>query len=126
LGLQADQLHPNLELAVRSTKLGWLTVVVALAAITSSAACAQQSLQELETEGQFQRALAAVDAVKHRKKMQCVLSAINAAVCQCLSENLPIDTALRSYPAVANREGEYAQLPTLTRTIVDRCIGGNR
>jgi hypothetical protein len=99
---------------------------VAQAGVTFSEASAQQSLQELESANQFQQAMAAVDAIKHRKEMQCVLSAIDGAVCQCLSQNLPVDTYVRSYAALAKREGEYTQLSVPTKTIIDRCVGDNR
>jgi hypothetical protein len=100
--------------------------IVFLTAVTSSGTLAQQSLQGLESENQFQQAMAAVDAIKRRKKLQCVLSIANGTLCGCLSQNLPVDTYLRSYAAVASQEGEYTQLSASTRTIVDRCVGDNR
>jgi hypothetical protein len=118
--------HRILKVLMRPTILTRFFFAVALAGVTSSGVSAQQTLQGLESENQFQQALAAVDAVKHRKKMTCMLSAINAALCQCLSENLPIGTYLRSYPAIANKQGEYTQLPASNKTVVDRCIDGNR
>jgi hypothetical protein len=100
--------------------------IVSVAAVTPSGTLAQQSLQGLESENQFQQAMAAVDAIKRRKKLQCVLSIANGTLCGCLSQNLPVDTYLRSYAAVASQEGEYTQLSASTRTIVDRCVGDNR
>ena len=111
---------------MRPAILRWFSVAVVLAAGTAPDVSAQQTLQELESEHQFQQALAAVDAIKHRKRMQCVLSAIDGALCQCLSDNLPIDVYLRSYPAIANKEGEYTQLSAPSRAVVDRCVDGNR
>jgi hypothetical protein len=100
--------------------------MVAIAGVASSDASAQQSLQGFEHENEFQQAMAAVEAIKHRKKLQCVLSIANGALCECLSQNLPVDTYLRSYAVIANQEGEYTQLSVPTRTIVDRCVSNNR
>jgi hypothetical protein len=100
--------------------------LVSVAAVTSSGTLAQQSLLGFENDNKFQQAMAAVDAIKHRKKLQCVLSIANGALCKCLSQNLPVDTYLRSYAAIANQEGEYTQLSASDKTIVDRCVGDNR
>jgi hypothetical protein len=100
--------------------------IVSVTAVTSSATLAQQSLQGLESENQFQQAMAAVDAIKRRKKLQCVLSIANGTLCGCLSQNLPVDTYLRGYAAIASREGEYMQLSAASKAVVDRCVGDNR
>jgi|GEM_PF-1992766 len=100
--------------------------IVSVTAVTSSGALAQQSLQGLESENQFQQAMAAVDAIKRRKKLQCVLSIANGTLCGCLSQNLPVDTYLRSYAAIASQEGEYMQLSVSAKAIVDRCVDDNR
>jgi hypothetical protein len=99
---------------------------VSVACITSSGTLAQQSLQGFENESRFQRALAAVEAIKQRKKLQCVLSISDGALCECLSQNLPVDIYLRSYAAIANLKNEYMQLSALDKTIVDRCVSNNR
>jgi len=100
--------------------------IVSVTAVTSSGALAQQSLRGLESENQFQQAMAAVDAIKRRKKLQCVLSIANGTLCGCLSQNLPVDTYLRSYAAIASQEGEYMQLSVSAKAIVDRCVDDNR
>ena len=100
--------------------------IVTLAAVTSSGSLAQQSLRGFENQNQFQQAMAAVDAIKRRKKLQCVLSIANGALCGCLSQNLPVDTYLRSYAAIAKQEGEYTKLSAPTKIIVDRCLRDNR
>jgi hypothetical protein len=104
----------------------WFVGIVTIAAVTSSDALAQQSLQGFESASQFQQAMSAVDTIKHRKKLQCVLSTANGALCECLAQNLPVDTYLRNYVAIANREDEYTQLPAADKRIVDRCVGDNR
>jgi hypothetical protein len=58
--------------------------VVVFAVFVSFGAFSQQSLREFESTSEFEKALAAVDAIKHRKKMQCVLAIPNWALCECL------------------------------------------
>ena len=48
---------------------GWFVGIVIFAVVISSDALSQQSLQQLESVSQFEQALAAVDAIKHRKKL---------------------------------------------------------
>jgi hypothetical protein len=78
----------------------WLVVIVISAIVMSSDAMSQQSLQELESVSQFEQALRAVDAIKHRKRVQCVMSIANEAVCACLAQTLPVDTYIRSYGSI--------------------------
>jgi 3-methyladenine DNA glycosylase Tag len=108
---------------------GWFVGIVIFAVVISSDASSQQSLQELESIGQFKQALAAVDAIKHRKKLQCVIAIANSALCECLSQKLPVSTYLRSYASIANQEKEgldYTQLSAADKTIVDQCVGDSR
>jgi hypothetical protein len=46
---------------------GWFIGILFPAVVISSDALSQQSLQQLESSSQFEQALAAVDAIKHRK-----------------------------------------------------------
>jgi hypothetical protein len=108
---------------------GWFVGVLTLAAVISSDAFSQQSLQQLEGMSQFERALAAVDAIKRRKKLQCVLAIANGAVCECLSGKLPVDAYFRSYASIINQEKEapdYGQLSAVDKKIVDQCVSGSR
>jgi hypothetical protein len=100
--------------------------VAVTAVVISSNALAQQSFQALESMSQFDRALAAVDQIRNRKKLQCVLAIANGALCACLSRALPAGTYFRSYAAITNQEGEYEQLSVTDKTIVDRCLSDNR
>ena len=100
--------------------------LISAVVIVSTNALSQQSFQDLESASQFQQALAAVDAIKHRKKLQCVLSIANGALCECLSQKLPVDTYFRSYASIANRENEYGQLSAADKTIVDQCLTESR
>jgi hypothetical protein len=97
--------------------------------VISSDALSQQSLQQFENMSQFQQALAAVDAIKQRKKLQCVLAISNRALCACLSRKLPVNIYFRSYASIANqaKEGaEYEQLSAADKKIVDQCVSESR
>jgi hypothetical protein len=107
----------------------WLLGIAMSAAVISSGALCQQSLQELERITQFERALRAVDAIKHRKKLQCVVSTANRSICECLAQKLPVDTYVRSYVSIVNREKDgqdYGQLSVANKAIVDRCVTDGR
>jgi hypothetical protein len=108
---------------------GWFVGIVILAAVIPSDALSQDSLRELESTSQFEHALAAVDAIKQRKKLQCLLAITNRALCECLARKLPVDTYVRSYASIANRgnEGlEYGRLSAADKEIVDQCVNGSR
>jgi hypothetical protein len=108
---------------------GWFVGIVIAAVIISSDALSQQSFQQLESVNQFEKALAAVDAIKHRKRLQCVLAIGNGALCECLSQKLPVDTYFRSYASIANQgtEGlEYGRLSVADKKIVDQGVSDGR
>jgi hypothetical protein len=107
----------------------WIVVIMMSAVVISSEALSQQSLHELERSAEFEKALRAVDAIKHRKRLQCVISTANALICACLARKLPVDTYVRSYVAIVSgdRDGQdYRQLSAADQTIVDRCVTGGR
>jgi len=104
---------------------GWFVGIVILAAAASFGASAQQSFQQFESTSQFERALAAVDAAKRRKKLQCVMAIANGKLCECLSSNLPVGTYFRSYSSI-EAGPEYGQLSDEEKKIVDQCVIDNR
>jgi hypothetical protein len=109
--------------------LAWRVGLSIVAVAVSTEALSQQSLRELESVNQFERALVAVDVIKHRKNVQCVLAIANSSLCQCLAQNLPVDTYVRSYASIANREkaaSDYGQLSAADKMIVDRCVNERR
>jgi len=108
---------------------GWFVGIVISAVVTSSAALSQQSLQQLESARQFEQALAAVEAIKRRKHLQCVIAIANRPLCECLSRKLPVNIYFRSYAAIANQEKEgldYGQLSAADKKIVDQCVSDSR
>jgi hypothetical protein len=107
----------------------WFVGIVAFGFVISSDALSQQSFQEFDSMNQFEQALAAVDQIKHRKKLQCVLAIANGALCECLSRKLPVNTYFRSYASIANQEKEqleYGQLSTADKKMVDQCVSDSR
>jgi hypothetical protein len=99
--------------------------ILIMAALVSVEASAQQSFQQLDSTNQFERALAAVDAIKRRKRLQCVMTIANGKLCECLSRELPVDTYVRSYASIVNpaKDGvEYGQLSAADKKIVDQCV----
>ena len=105
----------------------WLLGVVILAVVISSDALSQQSLRELDDASQFEKALRAVDAIKRRKQVQCVISIANQSLCGCLSRKLPVSSYFRSYASMAKQEGsEYGQLSAADKAIVDQCVSDSR
>jgi hypothetical protein len=103
---------------------GWFVGMVIFAIIISSDALSQQSFQQLESMSQFEKALAAVDEIEHRKKLQCVLAIVNEGLCECLSRKLPVNIYFRSYASIANQEKdglEYGQLAAANKKVVDQC-----
>src|SRR5260370_40140264 len=103
---------------------GWFAGIVIFAVVISSDALSQQSLQELENMSQFKQALAAVDAIKHRKNLQCVIAIANRALCGCLSWKLPENIYFRSYASIASQAKgpEHGQLSAEDNTIWDECV----
>ena len=107
--------------------LRWLVCVMVLAAVLSSNALSQESLRDLDSVSEFERALRAVDAIKRQKHLQCFISIANRPLCQCLSQKLPVDTYFRSYASVASQDGwDYKHLSTADKLIVDQCVGDGR
>ena len=107
----------------------WFIIVLVFAVVMSSDALSQKSLQQLEMMNQFEQALAAVDAIKHRKKLQCVLSISNIALCDCLSRNLPVTTYFSSYASVTSQEKDtpdYRQLSATDMKTVDQCVSDSQ
>jgi hypothetical protein len=113
----------------RVKMFGWFVGIVISAVVISSGAWSQQTLQQLESVSQFGQALAAVDAIKKRKHLQCVIAIANRPLCQCLSRKLPVDIYFRSYASIANQERDgldYGRLSAADKTIVDQCVGDSR
>jgi hypothetical protein len=103
-----------------------LAGMMILIGIGSSCAGSPQSFQQFDAVSEFDRALAAVDAIRGRKRLQCLLSTARRGLCICLSENLPLATYPRSYPAIANQEGEFDAMSDPDKSVVRQCLSDNR
>ena len=103
--------------------LRWLVCVMVLAAVFSSNALSQQSLRDLDSVSEFERAICAVNAITRQKQLQCVISIANRPLCHCLSQKLPVGTYFRSYASIASQNGsDYKQLSAADKPIVDQCV----
>jgi hypothetical protein len=103
----------------------WPLAILISTSVISSDAWSQHSFRELEHNTQFEQALRAVEAIKRRKRVQCVMSIANGPVCTCLAEKLPVDTHVRSYAAITspdNDRRDYGPLSAADREIVDHCL----
>jgi hypothetical protein len=117
------------------TKMVWRSFgVLMIANLFLSGSAAQQRFQQLETfqqlEGasEFERALAAVDAIKQRKKLQCVMAISNGRLCGCLARMLPVDAFIRNYGSLVVPGGspEFEQLSAVDQKNVVQCLNENR
>jgi hypothetical protein len=100
--------------------------VLLIAIVISSGAMAQQTFRQLEDVNEFERALAVVDTIKQRKKLQCFMAIANGRLCGCLSRTLPVDTYIRSYGSLASSSPEYEQLSAVNKVIVVQCLKESR
>jgi hypothetical protein len=107
------------------SSIAGILILVAIA-IGSSVAASAQSFQQFDAASRFDQALAAVDAIRGRKRLQCILATATRSFCQCLAKNLPLDTYPRSYPAIAKQEGEYDALSEQDKAIVRQCVASGR
>jgi hypothetical protein len=115
--------------SVSTSVFSTLVGIVIFAVIICSDALCQQSLQELESMSQFEHALAAVDAIRNRKQLECVLSIAERALCKCLSQKLPLNTNFRNYASSVAQEKEseeYGKLSVADKKIVDQCVSDSR
>jgi hypothetical protein len=101
--------------------------------LTSSLVIASQALsqsfEQFERASQFERAMAAVDQLRSRKKLQCLVSIKNRSLCECLSTSLPFNLQISDYVSIARQNkgtADYGQLSTADRQSVDQCVAGNR
>jgi hypothetical protein len=93
-----------------------------------SSSAAQQTFQQLEVVSEFERALAAVDTIRQRKKLQCIMATANGQLCGCLSRMLLVDTFIRNYGSLTTQDSspEYGQLSAFDREIVTQCLYESR
>ena len=101
--------------------------------LTSSLVIASQALsqsfEQFERASKIENAMAAVDQIRSRKKLQCFISINNRSLCECLSTSLPFNLHISDYVSIARQDKgtvDYGQLSTADRQSVDQCVAGNR
>jgi hypothetical protein len=85
-------------------------------------AMAQATLQQFEATNEFQRALAAIDEIRRRKQLQCVLATANSPLCRCLSQRLSPGTNIQSYASLEDNGTEYQALSAADKRAADQCV----
>jgi hypothetical protein len=118
---------PSIDCHRASGKLKMLRLFIGILAsnLVISPQASSQSLEQFERTSQFEKAMVAVDQIKSRKKLQCLISIKNRSLCECLSTNLPFTLHISNYVSIANqdkRTADYGQLSTADRQSVDRCV----
>lgn len=104
-----------------------LAAILVPSLVISSPALSQ-SFEQFERASQFERALAAVDQIRGRKKLQCLISVGNRSLCECLSTKLPLTLHISNYVSVANQDkgaADYGRLSAADRQTVDQCVADN-
>jgi hypothetical protein len=123
--------HPMARTDARRREIKMLRILVAILipSLVVSSPALSQSFEQFERASQFEKAMAVVDRIRSRKKLQCLISLGNRSLCECLSTNLPFTLHISNYVSVANRDREsadYGRLSAADMQTVDRCVAGSR
>jgi len=105
-----------------------LAAILVPSLVISSPALSQ-SFEQFERASQFERAMAAVDQIRGRKKLQCLISVGNRSLCECLSTKLPFTLHISNYVSIANQDkgtADYGRLSAADMRTVDQCVADNR
>jgi hypothetical protein len=121
---------PSIDCPRASGKLKMLRLFIGILAsnVVISSQASSQSLDQFERMSQFEKAMVAVDQIRSRKKLQCLISIRNRSLCECLSTNLPFTLHISNYVSIANQDkgtADYGQLSTADRQSVDQCVADN-
>ena len=123
--------HPLARTDARRREIKMLRILVAvlIPSLVVSSPALSQSFEQFERASQFEKAMAVVDQIRSRKKLQCLISVGNRSLCECLSTRLPF-TRLPppSQPTIANRDrgaADYGRLSAADMQTVDQCVADN-
>jgi hypothetical protein len=100
-------------------------VVLLIPSLVIPSQALSQSFEQFERASQFERAMAAVDRIRGRKKLQCLISVGNRSLCECLSTRLPFTLHVSNYVSIANQDkgaADYRQLSSADMQTVDQCV----
>jgi hypothetical protein len=103
-------------------------IAVLIPSLVMSPQAMSQSFEQFERTSQFERAMAVVDQIRGRKKLQCLISIGNRPLCECLSTRLPFTLHISNYVSIANQDkgtADYGQLAAADRQTVDQCVADN-
>jgi hypothetical protein len=123
--------HPMARTDARRREIKMLRILVAvlIPSLVVSSPALSQSFEQFERASQFEKAMAAVDQIRSRKKLQCLISVGNRSLCECLSTRLPFTLHISNYVSIANRDTEsadYGRLSAADIQTVDQCVAGSR
>src|ERR1700691_5116081 len=121
---------PSIDCHRASGKLKMLRLFIGILAsnLVISSQASSQSLDQFERTSQFEKAMVAVDQIRSRKKLQCLISIRNRSLCECLSTNLPFTLHISNYVSIANQDKgtvDYGQLSPADKQSVDQCVADN-
>jgi hypothetical protein len=121
---------PSIDYRRASGKLKMLRFFIGILAsnLVISQQASSQSLDQFERTRQFEKAMVAVDQIRSRKKLQCLISIRNRSLCECLSTSLPFTLHISNYVSIANQDKgtvDYGQLSSTDRQSVDQCVADN-
>lgn len=100
-------------------------IAVLIPSLVLSSQAMSQSFEQFERASQFERAMAVVEEIRGRKKLQCLISVGNRSLCECLSTRLPFTLHISNYVSIANQDkgsADYGQLSAADRQTVDQCV----
>lgn len=100
-------------------------IAVLIPSLVVSSPAMSQSFEQFERTSQFEKAMAVVDQIRGRKKLQCLISIGNRSLCECFSTRLPFTLHISNYVSIANQDkgsADYGQLSAADRQTVDQCV----
>ena len=114
----------------RRREIGMFRTLVAILipSLVISSPAQSQSFQQFERASQFEKAMVAVDQIRRRNRLQCLISVGNRALCECLSTRLPFTLHISNYVAIANQDkgaADYGRLSAADKRTVDQCVADN-
>jgi hypothetical protein len=123
-------LHPMVERMSRLFEIKMLRTLVALLipSLVISSPASSQSFEQFERASQFERAMAVVDQIRSRRKLQCLISVGNRSLCECLSTMLPFTLHISNYVSIAHQDkgtADYGRLSAADARTVDQCVADN-
>jgi hypothetical protein len=112
----------------REIKMLRILVAILIPSLVISSPALSQSFEQFERASQFEKAMAVVDQIRSRKKLQCLISVGNRSLCECFSTRLPFTLHISNYVSIATRDrgaADYGRLSAADMRTVDQCVADN-